>query len=67
MIVIDENVEKYWIDLIRRKGHEVLAIVETTPGISDSQVLRVVQKNNDLLVTEDKILANWYFLTASVR
>ena len=54
MIIADENIEQYWIALLRRKGHEVISIRETSPGISDQEVIRIVQIHRGILLTEDK-------------
>lgn len=54
MIVLDENVETYWIDLVKSKGYEYLSIRENCPGISDRDVVEIVRKYKGLLVTEDK-------------
>ena len=39
MIIFDENVEQFWIDLIRSKGFDYLSIREHHQGISDLQVI----------------------------
>jgi predicted nuclease of predicted toxin-antitoxin system len=54
VIIIDENVETYWIELIRSKGYEILSIKESNSGISDKEVLEIARMNKGLLMTEDK-------------
>ncbi len=54
MIVLDENVEFYWVQLLRKSGYETLYIAEKHPGISDLQVVNVVKQYKGLLITEDK-------------
>jgi hypothetical protein len=33
MIIADENLEKYWVELLRKKRYEVLSIGESYPHI----------------------------------
>ena len=54
MIIADENIEQYWIDLLRDKGYEVLSIREQRPGSSDKEVATIAQSINGILMTEDK-------------
>ena len=54
MIIADENVEKYWIDLLRSLNYRVFAVGEENPGISDSEIIVVVKNNKGILLTEDK-------------
>lgn len=54
MIVADENIEQYWIDLLRKTGYAVLSVRETAPGISDQAVVVLAKETGGLLLTEDK-------------
>jgi len=54
MIVLDENIETYWIELIKNKGYEYYSIRENCAGISDKEVVEIVRKYKGLLITEDK-------------
>ncbi len=54
MIVFDENVEEYWIQLIKTKGYEYLSIREKYQGVSDYKVIEIARNVKGLLVTEDK-------------
>jgi predicted nuclease of predicted toxin-antitoxin system len=54
MIIIDENVEEYWIQLIKSKGYEYFSIRENCHGISDLEVIEIAKNRNGLLITEDK-------------
>lgn len=54
MIIADENVERYWINLLRRMQYEVVSIAETSPGISDTEVVIIAKKHKGILITEDK-------------
>lgn len=54
MIIADENVEKYWIDLLRKHEYQVISIAESYPRITDHEVAELARKNNGILITEDK-------------
>ncbi len=54
MIIFDENVEQYWISLVRSKGLVCISIREDYQGISDIQVIDIVRQYHGILVTEDK-------------
>jgi predicted nuclease of predicted toxin-antitoxin system len=54
MIIIDENIEEYWIQLIKSKGYDYYSIRENCPGISDLEVIEIVRKLEGILITEDK-------------
>ena len=38
-LLADENIPYLAIELLRRKGHDVLAIAESTPSICDENVM----------------------------
>lgn len=54
MIILDENIDSYWIRLLRSKNYDVLSIAEKYPGITDLEVISVVKKFKGILITEDK-------------
>lgn len=54
MIIIDENVENYWTELLLQKGYDIYAIREQNQGISDLQIIEIVKKHQGILLTEDK-------------
>lgn len=54
MIIFDENVESYWIQLIKSKGIEYFSIRENCYGISDKEVIEIAREKQGLLITEDK-------------
>lgn len=54
MIILDENVEQFWIDVIRSKHFECLSIREDYQGITDIQVIEIVKQHKGILITEDK-------------
>ena len=54
MIIADENVEEYWIRLLKETGYKVYSVRENNQGISDLEVINVVRANKGILLTEDK-------------
>ena len=54
MIIFDENVEEYWIQLIKNKGYDYFSIRDNSFGITDSEVIEIVRNKKGLLITEDK-------------
>ena len=58
-IVLDENVSLDLAKVLRKSGHEVLAIVETVSrGISDRDVWKEVKRRKAILVTRDYHFTN---------
>jgi predicted nuclease of predicted toxin-antitoxin system len=53
-LLADENIDASVISLHRQAGHEILAVSEMEPGISDQLVLGMANKEGSKLVTEDK-------------
>ncbi len=43
MIIADENLEKFWVELLRGKGYEVLWIAEEFRGVSDRFIVDLVR------------------------
>jgi predicted nuclease of predicted toxin-antitoxin system len=54
MIIADENLEQYWINLLRQEGFEVYSIRETHQGVSDNEVAAIAKEKKGILLTEDK-------------
>lgn len=54
MIVFDENIEQYWIDLIANKGYDFISIRTQYQGISDNEVINITKAAKGILITEDK-------------
>lgn len=52
--VADENLDWPIVVQLRLDGHTVFAIAESSPGISDDEVLAVANARNAILVTADK-------------
>ena len=53
-LVADESVDLPIIVALRAAGHEVLAVVELAPSISDETVLALANEHQALLLTADK-------------
>lgn len=54
MIIADENLETYWIELLRNRGMQVFSIRENMPGITDLKIIELVKEKKGVLITEDK-------------
>jgi predicted nuclease of predicted toxin-antitoxin system len=54
MIVCDENLAQYWLNLFRKKGFDILSIRDNFSGIPDEEVIQKVIELKAILVTEDK-------------
>lgn len=52
--VADENVDLPIIVSLRDDGHEIHAIIESSAGISDDEVLRLANEQGVVLLTGDK-------------
>ena len=53
-LLADENIPLLAIELLRRKGHDVLAIAESAPSICDEEVMLLAQDEERILLTFDK-------------
>ena len=53
MIIIDENVEQYWIELLE-KNYEVLSISKQYPQLADIKIIELAKLHKGILITEDK-------------
>jgi predicted nuclease of predicted toxin-antitoxin system len=67
MIVFDENIERYWINLIQNLGYPSISIAGMFPGISDRQVVDIVKSHEGLLITEDKDFGELIFAHGFTR
>ena len=57
----DESVEGPTVYALRAAGHEVLFVVDISPGIADSAVLEIARREEALLLTADKDFAELVF------
>ena len=61
MIIADENIDQNIIRELRNKGYSVYAIRENMPGISDRQIIGMLNKETTILITEDKDSGEFVF------
>jgi predicted nuclease of predicted toxin-antitoxin system len=54
MRILAENIPLLAIELLRRKGHDVLAIAESAPSICDEDVMFLAEDEGRILLTFDK-------------
>ena len=54
ILVADEIVDFGIITILREKGITIICIAENFSGIKDTEVLKIANENNCLLITEDK-------------
>lgn len=52
--VADESVDRQIVNRLRLDGHQVWAVAEMEPGISDDMVLGLASREEALLLTADK-------------
>ena len=62
----DENVDRQIVERLRRDGHEVAYIAETSPGIIDETVLAESRNSVRLLITADKDFGELVFRNRQV-
>ena len=53
-LLADENIPLQAIELLRGKGHNVLAIAESMPSICDENVMLLAEEDGRILLTFDK-------------
>jgi len=58
----DESVDWQIVERLRQDGHQVWYVAEMESGISDENVLDLVNKERHLLITADKDFGELVFL-----
>lgn len=53
-LLADENITKSVIVKLRSKGYDVLSLWESSPGISDKEVVELAVKTGKVIITFDK-------------
>lgn len=53
-LLADENIPIQAIEMLRKKGHDVLAISESAPSICDENVMLLAEGEGRILLTFDK-------------
>lgn len=59
--LVDESVDRQFVDSLRQDNHFVLYVAEMEPGISDESVLNLANQRDALLVTADKDFGEMVF------
>jgi predicted nuclease of predicted toxin-antitoxin system len=54
MIIFDENIEEFWINLAKENLINFISIRDSYSGLTDIEVIELASKFNGLIVTEDK-------------
>lgn len=53
-LLADECCDAGLVEALRRNGHDVAYVLESRPGVSDTEVLQQAHREERLLLTEDK-------------
>lgn len=53
-LLADESCDFAIVQALRAAGHDVAAVVELTPGISDREVITIAREEHRVVLTEDK-------------
>jgi predicted nuclease of predicted toxin-antitoxin system len=61
-ILTDENIPSASVHRLRQAGHDVLAIAEEHPGLSDRGVLELAVSENRIVLTFDRDFGRMVFL-----
>ncbi len=61
----DENIPRASLHALRAAGHDVMSIAEASPGIADSDVLRLSIEQDRVLVTFDRDFGALVFRTST--
>ena len=59
--IADESIERSAVEWLRKKGYTVIHITEYSPGISDTDVLKLAWKKKSILITNDKDFGDLVF------
>ncbi len=63
--LVDENIPRASLHALRAAGHDVLSIAESSPGMADSDVLRMGIEQGRTLVTFDRDFGALVFQTST--
>ena len=61
ILLCDEGVDRLIVEHLRAQGHEVIAVSEMKPGMTDEEVLAEANRRQALLVTLDKDFGDLVF------
>jgi predicted nuclease of predicted toxin-antitoxin system len=60
-LLVNENLPRQAVDLLRSQGHDVVWVRDRGPGLGDEAVLQLAQTERRLLVTMDRDFATLAF------
>ena len=63
-LVADESVDQPIVNRLREDGHDIVAVVELEPGISDEDVLAIAVRQDAVLITSDTDFGDLIFRQA---
>jgi predicted nuclease of predicted toxin-antitoxin system len=63
----DESLEARLVEFLREQGHDVRFVAEMTPGLSDADVLAQANREQRILLTNDKGFGELTFLQRQAR
>lgn len=59
----DESCGMPVVGALREAGHDVVAIADDSPGVSDDRVIEKAVREQRILITRTLILVNWFTRT----
>ena len=60
-ILADENISLSLISALRNQGIKVIAATENYKGYEDSEIIKLADENNAIILTEDRDFGEWIF------
>ncbi|MBM3860981.1 MAG: hypothetical protein FJ395_15225 [Verrucomicrobia bacterium] len=66
-LLADESLEARLVEFLRTQGHDVLFVAEMSPGMSDTEVVALANREQRVLLTNDKDFGELTFLQRQAR
>jgi predicted nuclease of predicted toxin-antitoxin system len=66
-LLADESLEARLVEYLRGEGHDVLFVAELSPGVSDADVVALANREQRVLLTNDKDFGELTFLQRRVK
>jgi predicted nuclease of predicted toxin-antitoxin system len=60
-IIVDESVDIRIVNKLRKENYNIISILEEYRSIPDKEVLKLAQKHEAILLTEDSDFGEWVF------
>jgi predicted nuclease of predicted toxin-antitoxin system len=57
----DENIEREFVEALRKADFDVLSVRENFIGAADAEILQIAVDEKAVILTYDTDLANWFF------